>query len=154
MHPALRHTIFVFQPDSSSTPQSSAPGAPPIAEAFSQGFSDLVSCFGFCLPPPEPSLITLARSTFLYWFSTVQLSHSVVFDSLQPHGQRHSRLPCPSPNLPEVAQTHVHQVSNDIQPSHPLSSPSPPGFNLAQHQSPFQWVSSSYQLAKVLEFQL
>ena len=52
--------------------------------------------------------------------------------------------------LPEVAQTHVHQVSDAIQSSHPLSSPSPPGFNLAQPQGLFQWVSSLHQLAKVL----
>ena len=56
--------------------------------------------------------------------------------------------------LPELAQTHVHWVSDAIQPSHPLSSPSPPAFNLAQHPGLFQWVSSSHQVAKVLEFQL
>ena len=56
--------------------------------------------------------------------------------------------------LPEFAQTHVHRVSDAIQPSHPLSSPSPPTFNLSQHQGLFQWVSSSHQMAKVLEFQL
>ena len=56
--------------------------------------------------------------------------------------------------FPELAQTHVHQVSDAIQPSHPLSSPSPPAFNLSQHQSLFQRVSSSHQVAKVLEFQL
>ena len=56
--------------------------------------------------------------------------------------------------LPELAQTHVHQVGDAIQLSHPLSSPSPPAFNLSYHQSLFQWVSSSHQVAKVLEFQL
>ena len=56
--------------------------------------------------------------------------------------------------LPEFTQTHVHQVSDAIQPSHPLSSPSPPAFNLSQHQGLFQWVSSLHQGAKVLEFQL
>ena len=44
-------------------------------------------------------------------------------------------------HLPEFAQTHVHQVSDAIQPSHPLLSPSPPAFNLFQHQGLFQWVS-------------
>ena len=48
----------------------------------------------------------------------------------------------------------IHWVSDAIQPSHPLSSPSPPAFNLSQHQGLFQWVSSSHQVAKVLEFQL
>ena len=56
--------------------------------------------------------------------------------------------------LLESTQTHVHQVSDAIQPSHPLSSPSPPALNLSQHQGLFQWVSSSHQVAKVLEFQL
>ena len=57
-------------------------------------------------------------------------------------------------HLPELAQTHVHWVGDTIQPSHPLSSPSPPAFNLSQHQGLFQWVSSLHQVAKVLEFQL
>ena len=57
-------------------------------------------------------------------------------------------------HLPEFAQTHVHQVSDAIQPSHPLSSPSPPAFNLSQHQGLFKWVSSSHQVAQILEFQL
>ena len=57
-------------------------------------------------------------------------------------------------HLPEFAQTHVHQVGDVIQPSHPLLSRSPPAFNLSQHQGLFQGVSSSYQVAKVLEFQL
>ena len=56
--------------------------------------------------------------------------------------------------LPEFTQTHVHWVGDAIQPAHPLSSPSPPAFNLSQHQGLFQWVSSSHQMAKVLEFQL
>ena len=56
--------------------------------------------------------------------------------------------------LPELAQTHVHGVSDAIQPSHPLSSPSPPALNVSQHQGLFQWVSPSHQVAKVLEFQL
>ena len=56
--------------------------------------------------------------------------------------------------LPELAQTHVHWVGDAIQPSHPLLSPSPPAFSLSQHQGLFQWVSSSHQVAKVLELQL
>ena len=56
--------------------------------------------------------------------------------------------------LPELTQTHVHWVSDAIQTSHPLLSPSPPTFNLSQHQGLFKWVSSSHHLAKVLEFQL
>ena len=56
--------------------------------------------------------------------------------------------------LPESTQTHVNRVSDAIQQSRPLSSPSPPALNLSQHQDLCQWVSSSHQVAKVLEFQL
>ena len=55
--------------------------------------------------------------------------------------------------LPEFTQTHVHRVGDAIQPSHPLSSPSPPALNLSQHQGLFQWVNSSHEVAKVLQFQ-
>ena len=67
---------------------------------------------------------------------------------------------CSTPGLPvhhqllEPAQTHVHRVSDAIQPSHPLTSPSPHAFNLSQHQGLFQWISSSHQVAKVLELRL
>ena len=56
--------------------------------------------------------------------------------------------------LPEFTPTHVHWVGDAIQPSHPLSSPSPPAPSLSQCQSLFQWVNSSHEVAKVLEFQL
>ena len=56
--------------------------------------------------------------------------------------------------LPEFTQTHVHQVGDAIQSSHPLSSPSLPAPNPSQHQGLFQWVNSSHEVAKVLEFQL
>ena len=69
-------------------------------------------------------------------------------------------MDCSTPGLPvhhqllELTQTHVHWVGDAIQPSHPLSSPSPPAFNLSQHQGLFKWVSSSHQVAKLLESQL
>ena len=69
-------------------------------------------------------------------------------------------MDCSMPGFPvhhqflEPAQTHVHQVSDATQLSHPLPSPSPPTFNLSQHQDLFKWVSSSHQVTKVLEFQL
>ena len=56
--------------------------------------------------------------------------------------------------LPEFAQTHVHLVSDAIHPSHPLSPLSPPALNLPQNQGLFQYVSSSHQVAKILEIQL
>ena len=91
----------------------------------------------------------------LQWvaFSSIQFSCSVVSYSLRPHELQHARPPCPSPNA-GVYTTHVHRVSDAIQPSHSLLSPSPPALNLSQHQGLFQWVSSLHQVAKVLEFQL
>ena len=84
--------------------------------------------------------------------SSAQFSHSVVSDSLQPHGLQHTRLPCPSPT-PGACSNSCH-FTDAIQPAHPLSSPSPPAFNLSQHQGLSQAVCSSYHMAKVLEFQL
>ena len=86
-------------------------------------------------------------------FSSVHFSGSVMSSSLQPHGLQHTGLPVHY-QLAELARTHVHQVGDAIQPSLPLSSPSLPAFNLTQQQGLFQWVSSSHQVAKVLEFQL
>ena len=57
-------------------------------------------------------------------------------------------------HFPELAQTHVHWVSDDIWPSHPLLSPSPPSFNFSQHQGLFRWVGSLHQVAKILKVQL
>ena len=84
---------------------------------------------------------------------SVQFSCSVVSDSLRPHGLQHSSLPVHH-QLPEFTQIHVHWVNDAIQPPHPLSSPSLPAFKLYHHQGLFQWVRSSHQVAKVLEFQL
>ena len=69
--------------------------------------------------------------------SSIQFSCLVVSDSLWPHRLQHSRLACPSPS-PRVYPTHVHRVSDAIQPSHPLSSPSSLAFSLSQHQGLFQ----------------
>ena len=69
-------------------------------------------------------------------------------------------MDCSTPGLPvlhlllQSTQTHVHWVGDAIQPSHPLSSPSPPDFNLSQHQGLLKWFRSSHQVAKVLDFQL
>ena len=92
-------------------------------------------------------------SVFLFFFFSVQFSSTVVSDSLRPHESQHARCPCSS-QLLESTQTHVHWVGDAIRPSHPLSSTSPPALNLSQNQGLFQWVSSSHQMAKVLEFQL
>jgi len=83
--------------------------------------------------------------SYIYQFSSVQSSCSVMSDFLKPHTLQHARLPCPSP---------THGDYSNSCPSHPLSSPSPPAFNLSQHQGLFIWVSSSYQVVKLLELQL
>ena len=87
----------------------------------------------------------------LWLFPSVQLVQSL------SHVQLWDPMDCSTPGFPvhhqllELAQTHVHQVGDAIQPSHPLSSSSPSIFNLSQHQGLFQWVISSHQVAKVLE---
>ena len=89
-------------------------------------------------------------SEILLQFSSVTQSCPTLCDSMDC---RAPGLPVHH-QLPEFTQTHVHWISDAIQPSHPLSSPSPPSLNLSQHQRLFKWVSSSHQVAKVLEFQL
>ena len=73
-----------------------------------------------------------SKSCLSLVFSSVQISHSVVSDSLRPHESQHARPPCPSPS-PRVHSDH--RVRDAIQPSHPRSSPSPPAPNPSQHQN-------------------
>ena len=92
----------------------------------------------------EPSSPALAGGFFTIeppgkCISSVQFSCSVTSISLRPYGLQQARLACPSPTpFLELTQTHVHRVSDAIQPSHPLSSPSPPALNLSQHQDLFK----------------
>ena len=80
-------------------------------------------------------------------------SHSVVFDSLWPHGLQHPRLPCPS-LLPRVC-SNLYPSSQLCNPTISSSVPPfPPALNLSQHQGLSHWVSSSYQVAKIFKFQL
>ena len=95
------------------------------------------------------------------WAWREHTSTSVQFISVtQSCLTRYKPMDCSTPGLPvhhqlpEFTQTHVHWVGDAIQPSHSLSAPSPPAFNLSQHQGLFKWVRSLYQVAKVLEFQL
>jgi hypothetical protein len=88
------------------------------------------------------------KEKMIYFVS--QFSLSVASNSLQPHGLQYARLPCPSPS-PGAYSNHVHHISDAIQPSHPLSSPSP-AFNLSQHQGLFQGVGSSHLVAKYWSF--
>ena len=93
-------------------------------------------------------MIQYKNKNWAHKFSSVQCSHSVMSDSLRPCGLKHTRLSV-LPHLPELAQTHVHSVGDDIHPSHPWSSPSPPAPNPSQHQGLFQWVNSLHEVAKV-----
>ena len=79
-----------------------------------------------------------------------QFSCSVVSNSLWPHGLQHRASMSISKH--EFAQTHVHRIGDAIKTSYPLSSPSPPAFNLSQHQGLFKWVSSSHQWPKYWSF--
>ena len=102
--------------------------------------------------PSSPELHFEMFSTFLKLsLSSVQFSPSVVSHSLHPTNRSTPGFPVHH-ELPESAQTHVHRVSDAIQPSHPLSSPFPPAFSLSQHQGLFQGVSSSYQVVKYWSF--
>ena len=97
----------------------------------------------------------------LWFHKRLVLFNSVQFSSVaQLCPTLCNPMNCSMPGLPvhhqllESTQTYVHRVDDAIQPSHPLSSPSLPTFNLSQHQGLFQGVGSSHQVAKVLEFQL
>ena len=94
--------------------------------------------------------ISRGRHVLSVQFSSVAHSCQTLCDRMN---RSMPRLPVHH-QLPESTQTHVHCVCDAIQPPHPLSSPSPPALSLSQHQDLFKWVSSSHQVAKVLEFQL
>ena len=96
----------------------------------------------------------------LFWHTVAFIFLSVQFNSItQLCPSLCNPMNCSIPGLPvhhqlpEFTQTHVRRVGDAIQPSHPLSSPSPPVPNPSQHQGLFQWVNSSHEVAKVLEFQ-
>ena len=112
-----------------------------------------------------PPIVCSMCSYFAYFsiqlIFLIEVSTSVQFSSVaQSCPTLCDTMNCSTPGLPvhhqlpEFTQTHVHRVSDAIQPSHPLSSPSPPAPNPSQHQSLFQWVNSLHEVTKVLEFQL
>ena len=98
----------------------------------------------------SPCLFSLYAEISSVQFSSVTQSCPTLCD---PTNRSTPGLPVHC-QLPEFTQTHFHWVSDAIQPSHPRSSPSPPAPNHSKHQSLFQWVNSSQEVAKVLEFQL
>ena len=130
LRPRLRcHLCFIGQSKSHSQSKFKGCGNSPNLRDFGKSFKDICRKF-----------------------SSVQLTQScpTLCDPMN----------CSTPGfpvhhqLPEFIQTHVHRVGDAIHPSHPLSFPSPPALNPSQHRSLFQWVNSSHEVAKVLEFQL
>ena len=125
-----------------------------IKSGTSQTQSDLPRfLFKHHPPPPHQNLLLWEPP----WWTRAVLCYA---KSLQSCPTLCDPMDCSTPGLPvhhqfpEFTQTLVHWVGDAIQPPHPLSSPSSPTFNLSQHQGLFKWVSSSHQVAKVLEFQL
>ena len=118
------------------------------------GYFSMLPLFLYTIPSSshtkEDMVATSPRLTSPPQFSSVSQSCLTLCD---PMSSSTPGLPVYH-QVPEFTQTHVHWVSDAIQPSHPLSSPFPPAFNLSQYQGLFKWASSSHQVAKVLEFQL
>ena len=119
-----------------------------------------------CIPPSDKLSMWISSNLFPFTlfiiilfsfkvFSTLffvvqSLSHVWLFVTLWTAAP----LASLSFTIPELVQTHVHWVGDAIQPSRPLSFPSPPAFTLSQHHGLFQWVGSLHQMAKVLELQI
>ena len=118
--------------------------------------------FSVCLPLGYKLCEEQDRSYFYYILYFLYFVKCSGHSSVQSLSQVElcDPMDCSMPGLPvhhqllQLAQIHVHRVGDAIQPSHPLLSPSPPAFNLSQHQGVSQWVSSSHQVAKVLDLQL
>ena len=137
----------------------------PCLSSTPKVYSNSCSLSWWCHPTISAPVIPFS-SRFQFFqcaslFKWVSSSHSVQFSSLsQSCPTLCDPMNCSIPGLPvhhqltEFTQTHIHRAGDAIQPSHPLSSPSPPSPNPSKHQSLFQWVNSSHEVAKVLEFQL
>ena len=139
---------------------------PELAQTHVHRVSDTIQPSHLLSSPPPPAFNLSQHQGIFQWVSSLHqvakvLEYSVQFSSVaQSCPTLCDLMNCSTPGLPvhyqlpEFTQTHVHRVGDAIQPSHPLCSPSPPAPNPSQHQSLFQWVNSSQQVTKVLEFQL
>ena len=129
--------------------------------------ASILQCSAFFIVQPSHPYMTTGKTIALTRWTFVGKVMSLLFNMLSQFSSAAQLCPtlCNPMNhsmpglpvhhqLPEFTQTHVHRVGDAIQPSHPLSSPFPPALNPSQHQSLFQWVNSSHEVAKVLEFQL
>ena len=112
-------------------------------------------------PRDQTWVFRIAGRRFMVWATPDKFILNISFSSVTQscptlcNPMTHSTPGLPVHHqLPAFTETHAHRISDAIQPSHPLSFPSPPAFNLSQYQGLFRWVSSSHQVAKVLEFQL
>jgi len=153
-HPTISSSVIPF----SSHPQSfPASGSLQMSQFFASGGQNIgVWASTSVFPMNTQNWFPLGLTD---WISLQ--SSSVQFSSVaescptlcHPMNQNTPGLPVHH-QLLEFTQTHVHQVSDALQLSHPLLSPSPPALNPSKHQSLFQWVNSSHEVAKVLEFQL
>ena len=118
-----------------------------LTEIFQEKYKELLYTFSSDSLAVKNLPYLLYHSFWLFQFSSVTQSCPTLCNPMD----------CRTPGflihhqLPELAQTHVHWVGDAIQPSHPLSPPSPPAFSLSQHEGLFHWVSFSHQVAKVLE---
>ena len=139
------HRPSTFADDNPIKHLLAAPWPPPAPDCT----AERETTFGAALPV-SPVTLPWASTRFVLLSSVQSFSHVWLcypLDSSPPSLPVHHQLS-------EFTQTHVHWVGDAIQPSQPLSYPSPPAFNPSQHQGLFQWVSYSHQVAKVLEFQL
>ena len=137
----LKGHFLLFQPPLTGT---SALLFPLSLRQHSPGvWKECLFFFSFKQHPRIAWIAPVQFSSVARWCPTLCDTMNHIMPGLPVHHQ-----------LLEFTQTHVHWVSDGIQPSHPLSSPSPPALNLSQHQGLFQWVSSLHQVAKLLEFQL
>ena len=141
-------------------PVQLTPPSPPLAEINLHLFSVTSHASHHLTPKKGLFLHTQSRTLWKLVLAKCVLSQFPSEEMYLAVSSVQWTLCNPTPGFPvhhklqEIVQTHVHRKSDAIQPSHPLLSPSAPAFNLSQHQGLFKWVSSSHQVAKVLEFQL
>ena len=152
-------------------PLISTPQLPDMGNVAAEETKLCIICtYKVHIMPPWTMLLSCVAFSSSWYLTEILEGHStsssfhVFLNSVHSFTQScltlYDHMDCSTPGLPvhhqlpEFTQTHVHWVGDAIQPSPPLLSPSPPAFNLSQHQGLFKWVSSSHQVAKVLEFQL
>ena len=168
-HPTISSSVIPFSSCPKSLPASESF---PMSQLFAWGGQSTgVSALASVLPkksqgcsPPGSSIHGILQARVLEWVAISFFNlctKPIQFSSVtQLCPTLCDPMNCSTPGLPvhhqlpEFTQTHVHWVGDAIQPSYPLSSPTPPAPNPSQHQSLFQWVNSSHEVAKVLEFQL